>query len=196
MNNKRNFEIIDLEQGTDRWLAWRHEGIGASEASIIMDENPWKTSAELLAEKCGELGHPKENASMALGSALEPQARAQFISKTGISVEPACLQSRKFDWLKASVDGISKDLQTVVEIKCGRSVYKTTAQSRKPPSYYYGQLQHILAVTGLGGIDFFCHFPSEGADIHIKVARDDEYIERLLTTEAAFWKNVWKSRTA
>ena len=140
MNNKLNFEIIDLEQGTDRWPAWRHEGIGASEASIVVGENPWKTSAELLAEKCGELGHTEENASMALGSAMEPQARVRFISKTGIFVEPACLQSRKFDWLKAGVDGISKDFQTVVEIKCGRSVYKTTAQSRQTPFYTYARL--------------------------------------------------------
>ena len=44
---------ITLEQGTAEWLAWRTQGIGASEAPAILGENPWKSRRALLAEKTG-----------------------------------------------------------------------------------------------------------------------------------------------
>src|SRR5690606_2655687 len=35
--------LVDLEQGSPEWLAWRAEGIGASDAATIMGENPYQT---------------------------------------------------------------------------------------------------------------------------------------------------------
>ena len=40
------YTIIDFEQGTSKWLHWRHEGIGASDAATVMGENPWKDAYE------------------------------------------------------------------------------------------------------------------------------------------------------
>src|SRR5581483_972237 len=37
-----HYTIVDLRQGTQEWLGWRNQGIGASDAPIIMGENPWK----------------------------------------------------------------------------------------------------------------------------------------------------------
>jgi len=34
-------KVVDLEQGTPQWLAWRRAGIGASEAPVIMGLSPW-----------------------------------------------------------------------------------------------------------------------------------------------------------
>jgi putative phage-type endonuclease len=126
---------------------------------------------------------------MARGTALEPEARKRYEIKSGIRVAPACLQSLKYEWLRASVDGLSADGSAVVEIKCGESVYRTSSKSLKVPKHYIGQLQHILAVTGLEAIDFFCYLPGR-PEVHLRIARDDSYIERLLEDEGLFWKKM------
>jgi predicted phage-related endonuclease len=35
-----HFTIVNLEQGSEVWREWRHKGIGTSDASTIMGENP------------------------------------------------------------------------------------------------------------------------------------------------------------
>jgi putative phage-type endonuclease len=183
------FTIVSLQQGTAEWREWRHNGIGASDASTIMGENRFKRAAQLLAEKRGPSRDFGQNPAMALGTELEPEARKRYIARKGRSMHPVCLQSTRFDWLRASLDGFSDNYDSVVEIKCGASAYRTTSQTRNVPSYYYGQLQHILAVTGLGVLDFWCFWPPY-PELLIQVRRDDVYIERLLKKEWEFWMAV------
>lgn len=183
------YTLIDLEQGTSEWLAWRSNGIGASDAPAIMGENPWKSQARLLSEKLGTAKKFAGNAAMARGTALEPEARERYVGTSGIRVDPACLQSNQYEWLRASVDGLAADGSAVVEIKIGESVYSKTASTGQVPSYYVGQLQHILAVTNLPYIDFFCWLPDR-PEVHLRVNRDDDYIERLVATEKAFWQRL------
>ncbi|HNX99051.1 MAG TPA: YqaJ viral recombinase family protein, partial [Candidatus Aminicenantes bacterium] len=139
------YTIVALRQGTSEWLDWRNQGVGASDAPAIMGENPWKSAERLLREKLEDRRCPP-NAAMARGTALEPVARRQFERLTGVNVTPACLLSTRSSWLRASVDGLARDGGTVVEIKCGESVYRHSSTTRTVPGYYYGQLQHILAV--------------------------------------------------
>ena len=142
----------------------------------------------MLQGKCRrETGY--SNAAMARGTALEPEARKRYEIKSGIRVVPVCLQSLRYEWLRASVDGLAADGSAVVEIKCGESVYRTSSKSLKVPKHYSGQLQHILAVTGLEAIDFFCYLPGR-PEVHLRIPRDDRYIERLLEAEGLFWKKM------
>jgi putative phage-type endonuclease len=190
--NNTHYTIVNLQQNTPAWLEWRNQGIGASDAPAIMGENPWKSVDYLLREKCtGKVYDP--NAAMARGAGLEPEARKCYERKFGIRIAAACLQSTRYEWLRASVDGLAADGSTVVEIKCGESVYRKSAATREVPDYYFGQLQHILAVTGLHEIDFWCYLPSR-PEVHIAVARDDGYIKRLLEAEHAFWQRVLRHR--
>lgn len=192
--NTPSYTLVNLQQGTAEWLIWRSQGIGASDAPTIMGENPWKSPAQLLKEKCeGKSGSP--NAAMARGTALEPEARKSYESRSGVCVVPACLQSVKHDWLRASVDGLAVNGSTVVEIKCGESVYRKSSTTWKVPDYYVGQLQHILAITHLPSIDFWCYLPGR-PEVHLRVARDDGYIQRLLEVEALFWQEIVKKREA
>ena len=94
--------------------------------------------------------------------------------------------------LRASVDGLSDDGSMVVEIKCGNSVYRKTAASGRIPDYYYGQLQHVLAVTGLASIDFWCYLP-DCPEVLVTVPRNEDYIKRLLEKEFLFWQKVLQS---
>jgi len=99
-----------------------------------------------------------------------------------LTFTPVCIQSKIYPWLRASLDGLSYDESRVVEIKCGEGVYRKTYYSRRVPSYYYAQLQHILAITGLPSIDFWCFLPNNPY-IHLVVERDNKYIGLLLEAE-------------
>ena len=186
------YTFIEYEQGTPAWLKWRNQGIGASDAPTIMGENPWKSAEQLLEEKCGDRD-TDSNEAMVRGSALEPLARSLFESKIEMSMAPACLQSSSAKWMRASVDGISADATRIVEIKCGESVYRKTSLSRQVPNYYFGQLQHILAITHLELIDFWCYLPNR-PEIHLVVPRNEKYIDRLLVAEQSFWAQLIKRR--
>lgn len=188
-----HYTRLDMEQGTARWLAWRTEGIGASEAPAIMGENPWKSRKAVLREKLGLTRRGYGNAAMAFGTQTEPEARARYVRHMGVHVEPACVQSLAHPWLRASLDGLSPDGQRVMEIKCGPKVHAFAAEELAPPRYYYGQLQHILAVTGLHAIDFWCYLPGL-PHVHVEVARDEAYIARMLEVEQAFWREVLEGR--
>lgn len=184
-----HFTIVTLEQGSDAWREWRHKGIGASDASTIMGENRFKSAAELLREKRGPARDLGQNAAMARGTELEPDARHLYIARTGRDVRPACLQRTRYDWLRASLDGLAINRDAVVEIKCGQSAYRTASQTGSVPDYYYGQTQHILAVTGLNSLDFWSYWPG-CTPILIPVPRNVSYIERLLKAEQEFWNQV------
>ncbi len=187
------YTILNLKQGTPEWLEWRSQGIGASDAPTIMGENPWKSAGYLLEEKCGRRKGNFTNAAMARGVRLEPEARKSYETKVGIQVTPACLQSARHEWMRASVDGLAANGTSVVEIKCGESAYRKASTSRAVPDYYYGQLQHILAVTHLPSIDFYCYLPDR-PEVHFPVARDDRYIQRLLDAEYRFWQRMLTGR--
>jgi len=185
---------VSFDQGSAPWLAWRTGGIGASDAPTLLCENPWRSRTELLSEKCGRARPVPTSAAMAFGTRTEPEARARYIEAVGVPVEPACLQSTAQPWLRASLDGFSADGARVVEIKCGWNLYQTTANSGQPPRHVVGQLQHILAVTGLDAIDFWCYLPKK-APVLVTVPRDEAYIDRLLAEEAAFWAEVVAERS-
>lgn len=183
------YTLVDLEQGTLEWLRWRHQGIGASDAPVVMGENPWKSPEELLREKRGPAKEFRQNAAMARGVLLEPEARKRYVMSRGVDVQPTCIQSSQHEWLRASLDGLSADGNVVVEIKCGESVYRSTAICGSVPDYYYGQLQHILAITGLPSLHFWCYLPGR-PELFVSVERDERYIERLLKAESRFWQKV------
>jgi putative phage-type endonuclease len=187
--NAKHFTLVTLEQGTDPWLEWRHNGIGASDASTIMGENRFKSYEELLHEKRGPARDFGQNAAMARGIELEPEARRLYSVKTGRDVRPVCIQSTRYEWLRASLDGLTLDHDAVVEIKCGASAYRMASETGCIPDYYYGQVQHILALTGLDLLDFWCYWPGY-PELLIPVPRDVEYIELLLNKELQFWKQI------
>ena len=188
-NHQRFYTVVNLVQNTPAWLEWRQNGIGASDAPTIMGENRYKSAAQLLQEKRNPLREVVLNPAMALGNELEPVARARYVARTGREVQPICLQSTRYEWLRASLDGLSEDHDTVVEIKCGQSAYRWASQSGTVPDYYYGQLQHILALTGLASLDFWCYWPAQ-PEVLIPVARDEDYIAGMLKREEGFWERV------
>jgi predicted phage-related endonuclease len=131
------------------------------------------------------MGRQKEISEvMRIGMEQEPFARTAFIEQTGIHVDPLVVKSNEYPFMMASLDGISRELNYVVEFKCGKSAYDK-ALNGEVASYYIPQLQHILAVTGLDSIDYCCYWNSDL--VIINVPRDDDYIANLIEQEKEFY---------
>jgi len=182
------YELLSLTQGSEEWLTWRNQGIGASDAPAIMGENPWKSASDVEREKGTGITSHEENEAMRRGTELEPIARDTYIAQRGIEVVPVCIEHKGYPWLHASLDGLSIDCKTVIEIKCGERTFDA-ARKGIVPKHYYGQLQHILMVTGLPAIDFWVFSEDEGG-ILIIINRNDNYIKRLFTAESKFWDKL------
>ncbi|GEM_PF-6659306 len=185
-----SFITVNIKQRTPEWYEWRKQGIGASDAPIIMGENRFKRLDYLIKEKTSfNLIDGYENEKMALGKSLEPVALDSYIKKTGNYVTPVCIQSAQYNWLRASLDGINIYDRKVVEIKCGKSAYEWVYRHHTVPKYYYAQTQHILAITNYESLDFWCYWPGNH-EILIKVERNEAYINILLEREYEFWKSI------
>lgn len=187
--SNKPFTVVELEQGSTEWRRWRHSGIGGSDASVIMGENRFSSIEHLLREKQNNSMGTGPNAAMALGTELESEALRRYIEKTGRHMAPICLQSTRHEWLRASLDGMCISHNSIVEIKCGKKAYQIVCQTGAVPQYYYGQVQHILAVTGLDSLDFWCFWPG-CRGLLVPVARNNAYIERLLEKELDFWNRL------
>jgi putative phage-type endonuclease len=184
----QHFIKLDFEQSTDEWLCWRRGGIGASDAPVVMGLSPWQKDGELLLLKTGQQTERPANSAMERGKRLEPVARLAFVKHSGVQVEPVCVQSCAHPWMRASLDGLSADGCHVVEIKCPGEKDHRLAASGSVPEKYFPQLQHILAVTGLGEI-YYWSFRFEHT-VLLKVERDESFISQLLEKEVDFWTRV------
>lgn len=170
----------DLEQGTEKWHAFRRMHIMATDAGVILRLNPYKTRTQLYREKM--MGEKSDmNAAMAEGIRLEPIAREMFEGLHGIKVWPKVVSHDKLDWMAASLDGEGD--KTLVEIKCGKGAH-SKAKKNKIPEYYNAQMQHQMYVTGYHMMYYVCLWESEL--ICIDVYRDVKFIENMIEKELEF----------
>ena len=184
-----NFNKKQLEERT--------KYIGASEATVIWEGKSFeKTVFHLYIQKQGEtppdLSHIP---AVANGQRREGEARAAVEDKIGKKLRPKTVYHKELPYVRASLDGMSLDQKTIIEIKCMMpNTFSAFKETREVPSYYMPQLQHQLAclpqeINSL----LFCVYSGEGELIIEEVARDVEFIDSLMKKEALFWRCVQNS---
>jgi putative phage-type endonuclease len=181
--------IDDIEQGTTKWLKWRKGVIGASEAAIIMGENRWKGRQQLMDEKRGLVEPFSGNAVTREGHVLEEHARRALEKKFRQNLNATIVQDVHEPFLAASLDAINTSNDQIYEIKCGARSYEIVERSRKVPSYYVAQVQHMLMVTQMESLIFAAYRPQEPL-LTFEVYRNDSYIRELRRREKDFIKEL------
>jgi len=189
-------EIRGLQQGGKDWLRWRDGGIGGSEASVIYRGDLFgKTPYGLWMKKLGLVESVSftqvQQAHLDRGHALEPEARKQFIERTGITVEPLCVQSSEHHFMYASLDGINAARDVIVEIKApAEGMFIKTLESGIP-DYYYDQVQHQIKVVNAREAYYFAFNPEIKPYIYIeRILPDPAHIQELIRKEEIFWRHV------
>lgn len=190
-------KIIELKQNSKDWYAWRGKGLGASDAPVVMGDSPWTTVFELWGQKTGLLpekeASPFAIAAMRRGNELEPVARAWYIAKTGIVVEPVAAEHEQLQFLRASFDGYSREHQLVVEIKCPGKADHAKAVKGIVPDKYMPQIQQQLFIAGPDAVCDYVSFDGKEGVI-IRVKPDPGYQSVLIAKMQEFW-NLVESRT-
>lgn len=175
-------EEVFVEQGSAEWLALRKNYITATDASIIMKANHWKTPYQLYNEKTSDIKPLYTNEAMQRGKDLEPIARDLFCLRTGHKMVPKVLVR---EWTMASLDGLSDDNE-ILEVKCPGAKDHATALAGNVPDHYYPQLQHQIYVVGAERAFYFSFDGLDGVIVEVK--RDDKYIAEMLDQEKKFYE--------
>jgi putative phage-type endonuclease len=184
-------KIIDqMVQGSPEWMQFRRRHVTATDASVILGCNPFRTTQSLWEEKV--LGWeqeftPKQIDRMNEGQRLEPLARDYFCRVSGMTMIPMVAEHPVHDFLSASFDGMTEDHLYGIEIKCGKKAM-FFAQNGEIPSYYYCQIQHQLMINRLEFM-FYLAYTAED-QIILEVPRDEDYQKKLLEEEKIFWHHV------
>lgn len=193
--------MIPQNQRSENWRKWRQDKIGGSDASSIMGCG-FKAIGQLWEEKLGLRQPEKENKAMKRGNELEDEARAAFEAETGLVVFPMVCVHPEHLFMVASLDGMTIEKDAAVEIKCpGMKTHMKTIKYGVP-DYYFPQLQHQMAVTGLKEIYYFSYCPEIDGSYDMfalrRIIRNDEYIAKLIEREKRFMKILddgWRTIT-
>ena len=175
------------------WLAYRKQGIGGSDASVVCGISRYKSPIELWMEKTDQIPAQEAGEAAYWGTLLEPFVREEFTKRTGIEVEHTnqILQSEEHPFMLANLDGTCMHPEygpCIFEAKTA-SAYKAGEWEDTIPDEYQLQIQHYMSVTGykgayiaalIGGNSFKWKF----------VERDEELISMLIELESDFWNHV------
>ena len=185
--------IERLHQNTPEWHRWRMQGIGASDAPVIMGETAFKTPRTLWSIKTGRMQEEQAGPAARRGRELEQAARSAYERHTGIAMEPLCMVHDRLEWMRASLDGLSFEGSTALEIKCPWGDRDLDAlRAGRVPTHHYAQVQHQLEVSGAEELHYWSFNGRAGT--LVRVRPDREYLDRLLEAEAAFWQRVLEKR--
>lgn len=183
------------------WYEQRLNGIGGSEASVVLGINPWQNRLQLYNKKVErkiDLSS-SDNIRFKLGHILEPLIAEEYTKMTGRVLETRPQKTHPlYPFINGNIDreiiipnkNTSSERTTngILEIKTKGAFIKW--EGDEIPPYYIAQLQQYLAVYGYSWGSFavldFNKFEIKITDIE----RDDELINKIIWEEAKFWDLV------
>jgi len=178
-------KIPQFEQKSEGWFNQRNNCLTATAIAAVLDEDPYKSPAEILLDKCFR-GKPfVDNANVHHGTKYEKIGNMYYAEKNNINVlDFGLLQHELYSFIGASPDGICDNTcldKSTLSTLVGRLLEIKFPKMRKIitegkldgeicPHYYFVQVQTQLFVTGLDECDFLQCQMAEYLDY-------DEFIE-------------------
>ena len=190
--------IVDIEQGSPKWLHWRKEGITASEMPVIMGVSPYQKMEELFLQKIGEAPETESNFAMKRGSDLEPAIRAAAIKATDIEFRPVVICHSDHRWAKASLDGFSIFASENVILECklnGRLNHEAVAVSETIPEHHMIQIQWQLFCSGATHAVYASSMGSPESDLAIAKIFPNFDLHKILLEKAQWFYNCVLTKT-
>ena len=144
-----NIEHNTLNMPKETWLKLRKKGIGGSDASSILNLNPYRSSVNVYMEKIDENIEIKTNMKMILGEKLEEFVAKEFCNQTGKKVRNlnGILRNHKYPYAIANLDKVVVSENAFLECVVTNS-YLKKEWSQEVPIHYQIQCYHYMAVTG------------------------------------------------
>lgn len=181
-------------QGSPEWQNYRNRMGNASELAALMDCSPWfpHTPHELWLLK-SRRAERTVTPAMRRGLALEARARAFIEQEFDMLFEPQVVARER---ISASLDGLSFDGRTILEIKCPAKgleseLWQHVEQHGRPPEHYWWQVQQGLYCAAASRAHFVvCH--AEGDEIVSYMACEVEPDPVAHETLAEAWERFFQ----
>lgn len=165
----------------------RNKYVGGSDIPTILGINPYKTQFELAQEKVGiKKSEFKGNEYTQYGNMMEPQIRDYVNAVNQTKFHPNTRIDDEIG-IRSNTDGWDHEYNLILEIK---------THGKKPTlKVYEAQMQlYMYQFEANGGwlalyerpSDFDTEFDPDRLEI-VEVARDDEYIQKILNAIETFW---------
>jgi putative phage-type endonuclease len=180
---------VEFEQGSNEWLAWRKKLLTATDAPGLMGASPYVTPYKLWQRKIGKAEEQAINPAMLRGQRDEPIARDWFNKEFGFDMQPCCIESEKYNYLGASLDGLSKCGKYILEIKSNGDQYHYGLYEGIP-DFHIMQMQHQLLCTDGQAKQAFYLSINKGQMIVKEVFPDEKWVEMYLEKAKEFWRNI------
>ena len=176
------------------WHAWRAQGIGASDAAVVLKQFPFGKTPHMLWEE--KVMGTVQASNKAMDHGNRHEERALLWAQKQLGVELVTQQRAthpSMPWMRATLDAVNDEKRILIEAKCPYNLenhYKVKA-SGKAPDIYFPQLQHQMKVKEWdNGIFFSYNWENEDDSILIEVKIDPDYVDNLVREEYAFFQYV------
>lgn len=172
------------------WLEARRQGIGGSDASAIMEQNPWSSPLMVYMDKRGIAPDKEETEAMRQGTDCEEVVAKRFERETGLKVKRCnkLFSHPDYPWMKANIDRqlVGTDGFVGLEAKTTSPFAKTDFEGGNIPPNYFWQCQHYMAVTDAQ--EWYLAVMVFSTSFHIfRIVRDENAITQLIEAERIFW---------
>ena len=189
-----------MTQTRQEWLEARRNGLGGSDAAVIMGVNPWTSPYALWCDKRGLLNDADEQSErMMWGNKLEGVIAEHYTEvtqrdlKPGSNLQPSTERPHLFANTDRTIAGFDARGDGVYEGKTTSVYNKDDWADGKVPLYYQCQGQHYAYVLGLewgsyavliGGQEFrWSDFDRNEKYLAKYLARADEFWDRVLNDD-------------
>ena len=189
----KNIMIPTKDLTREEWLELRRNGIGGSDASVVMGKNPWRSIQQLWEDKTGKTQvQENSNEYTYWGNVMEGIIRKEFMNRTGLKVRQKhfMMFHPQFSFMFADVDGIVTDEQgekCIFEAKTVSQYREDEWKNGKIPTEYMMQVQHYLAVCNMQKA-YIAALIGGNHFIYYTILRDEEMIADLVYAEKKFWE--------
>jgi putative phage-type endonuclease len=183
----------------ENWLAARKNGLGGSDAAVVLGLSPWKTEFDLWAEKRGEIADSFGDTTpehVLWGNILEDAVAKEYANRRGVTVRrsPEMRWSKEHPYMFANIDRKIQGQNKLLEVKTTNSMSFSRNDwgeefTNQVPEYYLTQVMHYLAVTGYSEGDLAVLIGGQEMKIYT-IKRDEHLIDIICAQEGEFWNKV------
>jgi len=136
-------KILSFEND-EKWLKWRHDGIGGSDIPIIFNLSKYSKPQKLYMEKIQD--KPQRSRSTYItsqGHICEANTRPIIELEYGKNIPPACIQKEYF---RVSLDGLCQEFLWECKMT-GKTKLKNFYENNAIPPDFFMQIQYQLMVS-------------------------------------------------
>jgi len=184
-------EIINVQPNSQEWLQQRKDGLGGSDCAAALGVSKYKTPYQLWLDKTSQAPEQEDNDAMFWGRALEEPIRQKYSNLTDrkVTIPHGIIRNSKYPFMLASVDGITDDNRLFEAKTAAFPDGWGEPYTDEIPEAYLLQVQHYMAVTGIGVTDVAVLIG--GRDFRLyEIPADKELQQIIIDGEAAFWDKV------